>query len=198
MDLASLEPALKIIGVLVSIYLASKLPSDLRLNRVAQKKHVAELIQEMTGWLKNNPDTHPMLAQAKFHAAFGGSPTRIPNGQEILDFLKNDALATLLNAMEYTDCLEFVAYSKLEGAFIPRLPWTLKKLRWERRGEFFLYMVTGVFALVIFGIPGFEPGRLGLILPAAFYAVIKASRSGLVGRAEKLLTQRPTQVAKAA
>ncbi|MBI1754600.1 MAG: hypothetical protein HY014_18460 [Acidobacteria bacterium] len=149
---------------------------------------MAELIEALTSRPEEGkPEPHPMVIQAQFHAAFGGEVGRIPDGDEILDFLRNTALATLQNARSFVACLSFVAYSKAANAFIPRNPWTAKKLRWERRGEFLLYMITGTFCVALFASTELGSGRLGLALLGTPYVFAKAARAGLASRAERLL-----------
>lgn len=199
MDIASTDLALKILGVLVPAYVASKLPSDLRLNRVTQKKHVAELLQEMTGWLKDKSTVpHPLVIQAKFQAALGGYLTRLPDGQEILDFLENEKLATLINGLNYASSLEFVAYSKPEKTFVPRAPWTREKLRARWRREFFFYLITATPSVAFIFTPHFQFARLALALPLIFIAIVKAIQASQVAHAEKLLQQAPQEASKAA
>lgn len=198
MDIASTDLALKIISGLVAVYLASKLPSDLRLNRVTQKKAVAELLQEMTGWLKDKSTVpHPIVIQAKFQAALGGSLIHMPDGQEILDFLENEKLATQINGLNYASNLEFVAYSKSEKTFVPRALWTLEKLRARWRREFFFYLTTAAPSIALVSTPHFQFARLVLALPLIFIAVIKAMQASQVSHAEKLLRQAPQSAAKA-
>jgi hypothetical protein len=134
-----------------------------------------------------------MEIQAKFQAAFGGSPRQIPKKKEILDFLRNEELATLSNAMEFADCMEFVAYSNQRKVFVARPPWTPCKLRLERWGEIFLYSVSAAICIGLIAAPAFDPNRLWLIFPTAFYAVLKATLGAQVRRAQKLLRKKVTR-----
>lgn len=194
MDNTSLDLALKFIVGLATAYGVIKIASDLRLNRVAQKKQVAEMVQDMTGWLENQPatkPTHPMLVQAKFHAAFGGSLAHMPEGQEILDFLENQVVATFPKGQDYADCSEFVAYSTPEKSFVPRGSWTREKFRAKRGKCFLYYMITISPALALSFTSSFPVSRFFLAIPLAAIAVANAVRSAQVRRAGDLL--QPTE-----
>lgn len=194
MDLSSPDFLLKVLTILSPVLLpllfrAAKMASDLRSNRITQGKHSAELVQVLTEWASANgqPDIHPMAIQAQFHAAFGGYPYRLPDGQEILDFVKDEALATLRNALEFAACLEFVAYSKLAAAFVPRAPWTAKKLPWARRGAFFLYLIVAGGSVAIVTTPGFGPWRYALAAVGFTVALFLGWWGGRLLRAMRLL-----------
>lgn len=200
MDLLSLGTALKIAAPLAPLFAVGKLPSDLRLNRLAHKKQVAELIEHMTGWLKNHPHSHvhPMMVQVQFRAAFGGALLRIPSGQEILDLLKNEAVATLATVMEFAVCLEFVAYSKSESDFVPRAPWTHQSLRRERRRELILYVIAACISLAFIGTTKWGNARFLVGIPAGLIALAKLWRMSSIHRAEKFLRRIPQKAAQAA
>lgn len=172
------------LGAFLALY---KIPSDLRLNRTAQRKQIAELFQETTGFLKDRSAAHPLSVQAKFLAATGSSTKWSPGGEEILDFLENTELSTQFNALEFADCSEFVCYSKLDENFKPRGAWTQGMLRRHWWGEFTIYMICGVFGFVVAASPEIGPMRFLFALPAFVYAIPKASQSNILGRARKML-----------
>ncbi len=200
MDLSHLKIALQIVGVLAPLFAASKHPSDLRLNRVSLKKQVAELIGNLTGWLKNHPHAHvhPMEVQATFQAAFGGALQRIPSGQEILDLLKNETVATLSTVMEFAICLEFVAYSKAESAFVPRGPWTYESLRRERIKQLIYYVVAASICIACIGTPKWGDARFLAVILTGPIALVTLWRTTAIGRAEKFLQRVPRKAAEAA
>lgn len=187
MDFTPIETALKVAGAIATLLGLPKLLSDLRLNKVSQKRQIADLLKEITAWPIDDPAFHPIVLQAKFQAALGCSPRRIPPASEILAFLKDTGVATFSNLLEYAYTLEFVAYSIDLKTLVPRDTWTRKKIRRASRTAFWSYLVTASFTVALIGTPHFQFGRLLLIIPLGFLAVHFAVRGKHLSRARTLL-----------
>ena len=199
MDLSNLDPTVKILTALAAVIGAvaagffgiPKVVSDLRLNRIVQRKHLSELIDALTGSKEGQEKSHPLAIQVKFHAAFGGSRANLPERSEILALLQNHALALYLNVLEYSECSKFVAYSDSEKSFLPRGAWTDAKLETQRRWNFFFYLISSVPAFGLIFIPPFHLAglqfRIAVGLLLLLVAVGNAIEAKLIGRTQNLL-----------
>jgi hypothetical protein len=164
-----------------------KLRSDLRMNRLAQRKQVGEIFGELTAFLKERSAAHPLAVQAKFLAATECSPKWCPDGDEILNFLEDRELATHSNTLEFAICSELVAHSSSERAFTPRGIWTHGRLRGHWWGEFAIYMICGGFGFAVTFSPEVGPVRYVFAIPAVLYAIQKLPRLTQINRARRFL-----------
>ena len=195
MDLSSLDPTVKILtaigAVTAGFFGIPKIVSDLRLNRIVQRKHLSELIDTLTNTKGGQEKPHPLAVQVKFQAAFGGARASLPESDEILALLQNHTMALYLNVLEYGECSKFVAYSNSEESFSPRGDWTDAKLETQRRWNFFFYFISAVPAFGLLCIPPFHfaglPFRVAVGLLLFLVAVGNAIEAKLIGRTQNLL-----------
>ena len=201
MDPSFLNPVINTLSILTAIlgvgaafFGIPKVFSDLWMNRVTQRKHMAEMVGALTSSHEiGKSASHPMVIQAQFHAAFGGEAWRIPPGKDLLHFLANTSLASLQTARSLAASLPFVTYSELADGFTPSEHWTSKKLNRESVYQRMAYWVSALVALFCFAnslIPSLRVfATIGIL-----YAIAKANRAGQINRARRLLklTQKPT------
>lgn len=199
MDSSSLTLLLKILGAPATFFGIWKVLSDLVVNRLVQRKHMAEMVGALTTRPEEGkPEPHPMLVQAQFQAAFGGEAWRIPSGKDLRHFLANHALATMQTARSLTASLSLVTYSESADGFTPAEPWTAKKLDREYLYQHIAYWVVALLTLICFATSDSIPSIRGLLLGFAaiglLYAIAKAYRAGQINRARRLLklTAKPT------
>lgn len=190
---ASLSPLQKSLiavgGALIPFIPMFKIPLDLKQARTAHRKQMSDLFQELTALLKERTAVHPLTVQAKFQAATGSLTKWLPPGEEILDFLENRELATRFNTLEFADCAEFVKHSKSEKTFVPRGDLTHKEIRKQWLVDLSLYMISGIFGIIVATSPEIGPVRFLLAIFAFIYALPKMIRSLKLQRTLNLLKQ---------
>lgn len=199
MDSSSLQLTLKILGVLAAALSAlaaffgiPKVFSDLGLNRVTHRKHIAELIEALTSRPEDGkPEPHPMVVQAQFHAAFGGEVWRIPSGKDLRHFLADSALATIQTARSLAASLPLVTYSELADGFTPSEHWTAKKLNREYVYQHIVYWVAATATTFSFANSDLVPILRWFAAIGITYAISKAYRAGQINRARRLLKLTP-------
>ena len=192
MDLPTLKLFLETLGAGLILFKTSgelsKITSDLGLNGLTRKRHMAEMIGLLTNRPETGkPDPHPMAIQAQFHSAFGGELWLIPSGEDLLHFLANPALATLKTSRDLAASLPLVTYSKLADGFTPAEHWNAKKLDREFTCQSIAYWFAAPVTLFCFANWDLAPSLPWFTGLGAIYAFSKAYRAGQINRARRLL-----------
>lgn len=200
--IAALDPMQKAafiaFGALTLVPTLSKLASELRVNHTSHRKQESDLINDLVDPAVENGSAHPLAIQARFHAATGCHPTRVPPADEIIAFVQNRALADLYNIVEYAHGAEFVAYGTCEKTFVPRGEHTLEELKKQDRAEFRKYLISAGAICFLIGLEKFGTIRYLPVSWLFLYALLKVSLSVKISRTlrfldrfEKASTQAP-------